>query len=364
MIHKNKILVITMALYFLILPTWFLLKGTEEYSDSERRKLQSFPEFTARNIFSGEFTSDLESYMLDQFPMRAGFRTVKAYTSRYLLGQKDNNGIYQCDGYIGKMEYPLNKESIEHAKTCFRYIYDTYLSQTDVKVYYSMIPDKNYYLAQDSGHLSMDYEQFFAMMQDDVDYMEYIDIVPLLSIEDYYMTDTHWRQEKITEVAKHLTNEMGTGVEVEYEEMVLDHPFYGVYYGQLALPHRADTLHYLNNETLDACKVYDYQNDRSITVYDMDKATGRDPYEMFLSGSLSLVTIENPNASTDKELILFRDSFGSSIAPLLVESYAKITLVDIRYISSQMLGEWISFEHQDVLFLYSTQVLNNSETMR
>ena len=85
---------------------------------------------------------------------------------------------------------------------------------------------------------------------------------------------------------------------------------------------------------------------------------------MFLSGSLSLITIENPNATTDKELVIFRDSFGSSIAPLLVEGYAKITLVDIRYITSDLVGRFIDFENQDVLFLYSTLVLNNSVTLK
>ena len=67
---------------------------------------------------------------------------------------------------------------------------------------------------------------------------------------------------------------------------------------------------------------------------------------------------------TEKELILFRDSFGSSIAPLLVEGYSKITIVDIRYVQSEYLGNFIKFEDQDVLFLYSTMLLNNSLALR
>ena len=66
-------------------------------------------------------------------------------------------------------------------------------------------------------------------------------------------------------------------------------------------------------------------------MYDKELARGRDPYEMFLSGSQSVITIENPNATSEKELVILRDSFGSSIAPLFVESYSKITLLDARY---------------------------------
>ena len=42
---------------------------------------------------------------------------------------------------------------------------------------------------------------------------------------------------------------------------------------------------------------------------------------------------------------------------------SKITLVDIRYISPAYLGRFIEFDGQDVLFLYSTLVLNNSDTI-
>ena len=85
---------------------------------------------------------------------------------------------------------------------------------------------------------------------------------------------------------------------------------------------------------------------------------------MFLSGSVSLLTIENPAAQTDRELIIFRDSFGSSIAPLLVQGYKTVTLVDIRYLSPAMLGRFIDFHGQDVLFLYSTLVLNNGQSLQ
>ena len=62
-----------------------------------------------------------------------------------------------------------------------------------------------------------------------------------------------------------------------------------------------------------------------------------------------------------KELILFRDSFGSSIAPLLAEGYSKVTLVDIRYIRWERLEQFVDFKDKDVLFLYSTALLNHNE---
>ena len=122
----------------------------------------------------------------------------------------------------------------------------------------------------------------------------------------------------------------------------------------------------MTNETLESCVVTDYNSGKPVTIpmYDLSKATAKDPYELFVGGNTPLVTIENPLATTDKELVIFRDSFTSSLAPLLATGYSKVTLVDIRYINSGMLGNFIEFDNQDVLFLYSTLVLNSSTILK
>ena len=78
-------------------------------------------------------------------------------------------------------------------------------------------------------------------------------------------------------------------------------------------------------------------------VYMLDRFGGLDGYDVFLGGAQSLLTIQCPNAKTDKELIIFRDSFGSSISPLFLGAYSKITVVDLRYINSALLGDYIDF---------------------
>ena len=96
----------------------------------------------------------------------------------------------------------------------------------------------------------------------------------------------------------------------------------------------------------------------------MTKLDSKDLYDVYLSGARSLLTIENPNVATNRELIVFRDSFGSSMVPLLVNDYARVTLVDLRYIRSDYLGKFLDFHGQDVLFLYSTLLLNNSAAIK
>ncbi len=360
---KNLVVSFAMLLFFFGLAFTCWIKPADEFSDSERRSLNQFPELTMETLLSGKFMSEFEGYTLDQFPFRDGFRTVKAIANNYILNQSDNNGIYVKDGYVSKMEYPLNEDSISYAAGRFAYVYEKFLEGTDVKAYLSIVPDKNYYL-NDRTQLGLPYKELVSQMASQAAYMNYIDIMDSLSLESYYRTDTHWRQEMLIPIAQEIASGMGVELKAEYRKEIIPNDFYGVYYGQSALPLKPDQITYLTNDILEHVRVYDYQNQKEMSIYDMDKAYGKDPYEMYLSGSLSLITIENENATTEKELVVFRDSFGSSIVPLFVEAYQKITVVDIRYMHPNMLENFIEFANQDVLFLYSTLVLNNSEVIK
>lgn len=361
---KNTVQVCIMAALLLVLSLWGWLRTPDEYSEDERRLLATMPELRWESVLSGDWMADFETYTQDQFPLRDGFRTLKAVAS-LSVGQLDNNDLYLADGHLSKMDYPLREPMLDHAAERFQYVYDTYLTEMDV--YLSIVPDKNAFLAEENGRLALDYDRLTDEMRQRLPQMTYIDVSGLLSLEDYYTTDSHWRQEEILDVAEALAAGMGVTLPAaDYTTHTVDTPFYGVYHGQAALPVAPDTLRYLTSPALDGCTVtsYDTGKPEQQPVYDMESAAGRDPYEMFLSGPDALQVIENPAASTDRELIVFRDSFGSSLVPLLVEGYAKITLVDLRYVQSAMLGHLIDFADQDVLFLYSTVLLNNSLAIR
>ena len=99
-------------------------------------------------------------------------------------------------------------------------------------------------------------------------------------------------------------------------------------------------------------------------VYDVGMFMGVDPYDVFLRGPQPLILIENA-AAPERELYLFRDSFGSSLAPILTGSYSRITVIDLRYINLGLLGEFIQFTPgSDVLFIYSSQIFNNPSVLQ
>lgn len=379
MTEKIKNIVVTSVmvglLFGLALFAWF--KPADSFSDSERRELAQMPALNAETVFNKDsektFMKLFEKYTLDQFPLRDSFRSLKSYVAFNVFGHKDNNNLYEHDGYIAQIRYPINKDSVINATGKLTAVYDRYLKDSGKNVYLSVIPDKGYFLAEPNGYLSIDYNEFFGLVRENVPFAEYIDITDQLSIEDYYKTDTHWRQENITDVADKLASSMGTSVSGDYTVNTLDHPFYGVYHGQIALPLPAEQIKYLTSDVLDGCIIKAPNKAglgyTEVPLYNMENAVGKDPYNMFLSGArVSVVIIENPNATTDRELIVFRDSFGSSLIPLLAEGYSKITAIDLREMSVHQLADPIfevDFENaDDVLFIFSTLILNDSAELK
>ncbi len=340
--------------------SWFGPK--KDVSDAERRPLAQMPEISAETLLDGKFMTKFEKYTLDQFPLRDRFRQIKSLTHYYVFGQKDNNNIYIADGHAAQMEYPLNEKSVDRAIKQFQRVYDRYLKDSKSKIFTTVIPDKGYYLAEEKGYLSLDYEKMFARVQAGMPWAEYVDITECLGIGNYYFTDTHWRQEKLFLVAKKLCQALDVTYPKpgDFTQTELERPFYGVYYGQAALPMKSEPMYILENDLLDACTVFNYTTGKTAPVYDMEKLYSKDQYEVFLSGSQSLLRIDNPNATTDRKLFVFRDSFGSSLTPLLVQDYAQVTLIDIRYISVEVLGRYVDFQEADVLFLHSSLVLNKN----
>ena len=257
----------------------------------------------------------------------------------------------------------MDEQSILNATMVFQNLYGLYMQDTEVKPYLAVIPDKNYFMA-DKGVLAMDYKEFMEKVHKQTPLFNSVSITEYLELSDYYRTDTHWKQEKIIDVAAALAEEMNVPFEDTFTVNRADVPFYGVYYGQAGLQLLPDEISFCTSDILDNCVVYDYEHDKEIPLYNKEALVGRDPYEMFLGGNISLATIENEDALSDKELVVFGDSFSRSLLPLLAGSYQKITLLDIRYLSASQVGKYVAFTDQDVLFLFSTSVINNSVTLK
>ena len=352
---KNKILVIIFIGYISFFSLLGVLIPDKEISKNERRKYAIFPEFE----FDSEWISDVDKYFLDHFLFRDEFRSLKANYNYNILGTLDNNSIYLKDNYIFKSNYPTNMESIDNFNKKIGEL-NGFLSSEN-NVYMMIIPDKNYYLESDD-FLHINYD--FIYDETGKFNFNYIDIRDILNLNDYYQTDTHWKQEKLNKVVRRMSSIMNFSYEnTNYQEKEFNN-FYGVYNGESALKRKPEKLIYLTNNSLEKVIVRYYENGNINTIYNEEKLEGLDAYDVYLDGASSFIEIYNYNTNSDKELVIFRDSFGSSLTPLLVNYYSKITLIDNRYITSDNFLKMIEFTNQDVLFMYSTLLVNDSGSLK
>ena len=297
---------------------------------------------------------------MDNFYQRETFRKLKTSVELDVFKKQDVNKIYKYNDFLVEQIYPLDEKSVTNLTNKINYIKDSYLKETN-KIYYSIIPDKNYYT--DNNHLKLDYDKMKQIMQNNLKDLQYIDIFQDLGLDSYYYTDLHWKQEKLQNVAKTIAQNMNFNISENYNEQKIT-TFKGVYAGQLPINTKEDEIRILINNTIGYANVYNYETKEQGEIYNFKKLNGYDKYDIYLSGATPLIEISNSNNKENKTLIIFRDSYASSLAPLLTEGYSKITLVDTRYISPKILNEYVDFENADILFLYSTLVINSSMALK
>ena len=297
---------------------------------------------------------------MDNFYQRETFRKLKTSVELDVFKKQDVNKIYKYNDFLVEQIYPLDEKSATNLTNKINYIKDSYLNETN-KIYYSIIPDKNYYT--DNSHLKLDYDKMKQIMKNNLKDLQYIDVFQDLKLDSYYYTDSHWKQEKLQSVAKTIADNMNFSITQNYNEQKVA-TFKGVYAGQLPINTKEDEIKILVNNVIADANAYNYETKEQGGIYNFKKLTGYDKYDIYLSGATPLIEISNANNKTNKTLVIFRDSYASSLAPLLMEGYSKITLVDTRYISPKILNEYVNFENADILFLYSTLIINNSMALK
>lgn len=278
-----------------------------------------------------------------------GFLSV----SQVLVFGDTNTEVEYKNDHLFELQEPMNEKMADYAINLLKKINENYL--TDNNCYFVLIPDKYMYLCDKKS----DYEQYYDYLSENLSFVDFIEVYDLIESDDYYFTDMHLRQEKSIDVMKRISESMNNDFESDFEKITVDTAFCGDYYDDYKKKAEPESFCYLTNDTIE-----NLTTKEDIPIYDFEKLETDKPYEFFLSGNQSIVTIKNEKAESDKRLVIFRDSFSSSLSVLLSQNYSEIVLVDMRYIMSDIVGDYVSFENADVLFMYSTTLINNSLCMR
>ena len=253
----------------------------------------------------------------------------------------------------------FNESSIASFASKLQKIRSNYLGGA-ANVVWSIIPDKSNY-AQDKISSYLDHNAMVSKAKAGLSGWTYVEIGSLLSFDDYLLTDGHWRQERIVPVANAIAQALGFSVSKGDFAQTSASGFGGDY---TKYSGTTESISWMESAYTAATVCDNFQNPGRTAVYDSGLIHSNSPYDLFAGGPTPLVTLKNSAIDSGKRLIVFRDSFGSSLSPLLLGGYSEIVLVDLRYMNSSLLPQYIDANGADVLFLFSARVVNNSSLLR
>lgn len=288
------------------------------------------------------------------------YRPALAFYRR-LAKLPDENGIYQVGDHWFEALEPVEDTAADAFAAKLEKTRE--MLSADNRVYWALVPDKGWYVRQE-GYPTLDHAAFQQRAEQQLAQsgMTCIDLSGALGLDSYLRTDRHWRQDALQPVLDELGRAMGFGVDLEdFTPHTAD--FSGDLVRKLPRP-ASEELVWLTSAATDAARVDNYKAEAAQTVYDTAKLDSSTPYALFLSGITPYLSIESPRGPADRQLVIFGDSFASSLAPLLCESYGSITIFDLRFIHSSLVEDYIEFADQDVLFLYSDWIASNSALLR
>ncbi len=344
--EENKVCKYVPAVVFLVfifgMAIWFIFNPKSEYSSSEKRYLQQFPEVSAENVFNGKFGEDFESWFADQFPLRNMWVGFNAYYALY-TGNNGANGVYNCDnGYL--INAPVSTDNQLEKNLG---VIKKFKQNVDAPVTVMFAPSTGYVCGDvlPAVHNKYNDDEYFENAAETLN-ASGIDFVDLRNTfknvyengsQLYYKTDHHWTTKGAYTAYKELCRSLGivpTAESVFAKETY--EGFYGTTYSTSGFWFTdTDVIEVWNNpaDTSDKISVKITEGTDSKTynsMYFYDHTSEDDKYPVFLDGNHALTEITNSNASGGT-LLLVKDSFSHCLAPFLADNYSKVVLVDMRY---------------------------------
>lgn len=294
------------------------------FSQNENRVLEELPKFSFFSLKSGDFTKKFEDYCKDQFILKDELVGAKSRLD-YMLGKREYNGVY-----IGRDKNYYEKYIYDEKKVTkfIKYVNDIDIADK----YVAISPDKGeiYRDQLPKGAEFSDETMVLRRYKDEID-AKYIDIYKaLMEHKDeyiFYKSDHHWREGAYL-AYKEIIKDMGLNENQDIRELTYPN-FRGSldskssYYGSAI-----DEILFYLPKNYESIKVI--ADGKEISVLNKDEFKNKDKYKALFSGNYGLVDIYG-NQSSDKNLLIIKDSFANSVASLLTNEYKHIYMLDKRF---------------------------------
>ena len=340
-----------------------VLKPDKSFSENENRALASMPKLSLDSLLSGEFATDYETYLTDQFIFRDGWIGMKTTAERLTFRQEANDIYFAADDYL--IEKHTGAFETEQAQTNITYLaaFMEKMSETYDSAHLTAMVVPN------AVDILRDKLPPFASPYDEETYLDQIKAALPQGVwfdtsgvleqhkeeEIYYRTDHHWKTLAAFYVFADWIQEKGLGTAslADYQITAVSDSFRGTVASKVGIETKPDTLEIFEPvNPVSYLLTYNQSDDVRSTVYQRQVLDSKDQYSIYYGGNYGLVEAST-EAGTGRRLLIIKDSYAHSFTPFTYQLFDQVDMLDLRYFS-QSLSEFMEQkDYTDILFLYN-----------
>lgn len=344
-----------------------MLMPPRDFSELENRYLTKRPKLTFSSLAANTYTKKYEEFIGDQFVGRDNWISLKSLAETAFLKTESGGIVYGADGYLLEKFVSFPRDKLEKN---IEYIEEFLRTNSFLPVTFALVPSSSDILAHKmpAGVPNVDQRaeiaEIYARMRA-AGAVHTPDLGSALARESendiYYKTDHHWTLAGALTGYRELSREFGILPHDFAGERPLSVPeFYGTYHSKATpLVVRTDTIEYYNLPI------------KSVTVdgkpkeewLDTEKFATKDKYAAFLWGNNGLTVLESSSQEAAGKILVIKDSYGNSMAPLFVHNYAEVYIVDLRAVGEEGIAGLLAdniFEEILVIYSFSNFVTDNN----
>lgn len=399
---KIVLFILAMAIFFVIGLLFFLRPKT---SETEKRTLTKFPELSASEFLSGEWTANINLWYADTYPLRESMiKANRKLESLYGIGSEmvygsgvaedipevggdivfiptDDGKGDAIDGlYVnGDTAYELYY-FVKQSSDNYVYLINSFAKQMGNKVnIYNMLVPKHSQIGLSDETIekfgASDCEEAIEYMYGNMsDNITPIRIIPELAKHSneylYFRTDHHWTARGAYYAYVAFCKEKGiTPTALDAYQSVKFSGFLGTLYSSPlnkkpeAMANNPDTVEAFIPIGTNTAEVYDangkFAGEYAVVYKGAGKYSASDKYLCFIAGDQPLTKIHNDKIKDGSSIVVIKESYGNAFVPFLVDSYEHVYVIDYRKWNGNLASFVTENNIDDVLFL---NVVGNSSS--
>ena len=326
------------------------------FSENENRYLEKMPEFNFDKV-------------TDRIVLREQWIGLMNDFDR-ILGKKEIKGIFTEDGRM-MQSWRTSDYSVDSVNKNLAAMEKFAEKYPKMKMYFMLAPNAQeiYSDTLPANCGAADQKLFIKNCYDSLPSITGIDVYSgLLAAKNeyiYYRTDHHWTSYGAYIGYKSAASTMKFTAYSE-DKFSIEHAsneFRGTLYSKTLdnsiTPDTIDIYALANNEPQVKVSVYKSGAEPDSTydsLYFREFLDVKDKYSTFLGQNVPRIDIDSeiPQENDKGSLLIIKDSYAHSLIPFLTKNYSHITVLDLRYINSDLSSIGVNLkDYENVLFMYN-----------